>query len=291
MVSEPAPIHRGTRRLSDGRRLQWREYGALDGRPVLWNHGGLMCGRDVSLADGAAREQGLRIVSPDRPGVGESDPLTGRDTVAWADDADELLDELGLDRVGVLGWSLGGEYALACGARLQDRVSRVGVIAATLSVHDPAAFAELSALDRRFSRVCERSALAGTAMFAAIAFGARVLPTTFLSRAAKGLGDADAKAMKHLPPGSFAAWNSAAMAHPRGMVEEYRAMVRPWGFTPDEVKAPVDLWQGDADHLVPEPWAHRLAAELPDATVHIVPGGGHFLAYDHWPEILAPFTG
>ena len=107
---------------------------------------------------------------------------------------------------------------------------------------------------------------------------------------AKGLGAADAAVMARLPAGSFAAWNVEAMAHPRGMVEEYRAMVRPWGFTPAQVAVPVDLWQGDRDQLVPERWAHRLAGELPDATLHLVGGAGHFLAYDRWAEVLGPFA-
>jgi len=288
--AEPVPNRCEVHTLADGRRISWREYGDPRGAPVLWNHGGLVLGRDVSLADGPARDLGLRIVAPDRPGIGDSDPQPGRDTVMWAADAAELLDSLGVGAFGVLGWSLGGEYALACGARLAPRVTRVGVIAGTLSMNDPTAFAQLNGLDRAFSRVCGRSAPAGTAMFAAVRLAARARPATYQRRSAKGLGTADADVISRLPPGSFAAWNAAAMAHPRGMVEEYRAMVRPWGFTLGEVAVPVDLWQGDLDHMVPARWAHRLAEQLPDATLHFVRGAGHFLAYDRWPEVLAPFT-
>jgi pimeloyl-ACP methyl ester carboxylesterase len=277
--AEPSPNRCGVHTLADGRRIAWREYGDPRGAPVLWNHGGLVLGRDVSPADGPARELGLRIVAPDRPGIGDSDPQLGRDTVMWAADATDLL-----------GWSLGGEYALAFGARLAPRVTRVGVVAGTLSMNDPTAFAQLNNLDRAFSRVCARSAPAGTAMFAAVRLTARARPATYERRSAKGLGAADAAVMARLPPGSFAAWNAAAMAHPRGMVEEYRAMLRPWGFTLGEVAVPVDLWQGDLDHMVPARWAHRLAEQLPDATLHFVRGAGHFLAYDHWSEVLKPFA-
>jgi pimeloyl-ACP methyl ester carboxylesterase len=44
-----------------------------------------------------------------------------------ADDVQALADRLGLERFAVVGFSAGGGYALACAARLPDRISAVGL--------------------------------------------------------------------------------------------------------------------------------------------------------------------
>mgnify|MGYP002128088123 CR=1 FL=1 len=42
------------------------------------------------------RAFGLRVVSPDRPGIGLSDRAKERRTVDWAQDVTELVDQLGV---------------------------------------------------------------------------------------------------------------------------------------------------------------------------------------------------
>ena len=72
--------------LSDGRALCFAQYGAPDGFPVINAHGGLACRLDVAAADSISREAGVRLISPDRPGIGGSDPKPGRTILDWADD-------------------------------------------------------------------------------------------------------------------------------------------------------------------------------------------------------------
>src|SRR5690606_30017162 len=86
--------------LPDRRVLALREYGDPKGRPVVCNHGGLVSGQDVSPADAAARALNVRLISPDRPGIGASTPRPGRTTRDWADDVGHMADALGLDRFG-----------------------------------------------------------------------------------------------------------------------------------------------------------------------------------------------
>ena len=58
---------------------------------------------------------GARVARPDPTLLG------------WADDVQALADRLGLDRFAVVGWSAGGGYALACAARMPERISAVGL--------------------------------------------------------------------------------------------------------------------------------------------------------------------
>jgi len=65
---------------------------------------------------------------------------------------------------------------------------------------------------------------------------------------------------------------------------------QPWGFSLGDLQTPVQLWQGDADELVPPVWADRLAAAIPHAQLTVVPGASHFLWYDHWADIFDALT-
>ena len=49
---------------------------------------------------------------------------------------------------------------------------------------------------------------------------------------------------------------------------------------------PVEIWHGSDDPAVPLPFARQLAASLPNATLHICDGEGHFVFLSHPGEVL-----
>ena len=55
--------------------------------------------------------------------------------------------------------------------------------------------------------------------------------------------------------------------------------------------APVELWQGDADVLVPMAHAEDLAAVLRGATLRRCPGEGDLVMATHATELLATAAG
>jgi pimeloyl-ACP methyl ester carboxylesterase len=61
-----------------GRALRVAEYGDLDGRPVLVHHGSPGCRLVFDHDMDKAYEQGIRLISYDRPGYGGSDRLPSR---------------------------------------------------------------------------------------------------------------------------------------------------------------------------------------------------------------------
>src|ERR1700685_3247657 len=97
----------------DGRRLRVAERGVRDGLPVLVHHGtpgsSLMYQPDVDQA----RDQGVRLISYDRPGYGGSDRLPGRAIGDCAKDVRAIAGALGIDRLAVGRVSGGGPHALA----------------------------------------------------------------------------------------------------------------------------------------------------------------------------------
>jgi len=61
----------------------------------------------------------------------------------------------------------------------------------------------------------------------------------------------------------------------RGWAREAKILVSPWGFRLDEVQTRIHLWYGEADPSIPLQMAQYLAAALPGAVPHFLPGGGH----------------
>jgi pimeloyl-ACP methyl ester carboxylesterase len=272
-------------RLKDGRSMGYAQYGAPGGFPVVNAHGGLACRFDVAAGDRFAAEAGVRLISPDRPGIGLSDPQPGRTVLDWAQDVSELLDQIGVDRFAVMGWSMGGQYAAAVGYALRQRVTRVAIIAGALPLSEPGVFDELPAMDRFLTRMSRRRPWAAQQWFRMMRFAARTAPKLYGRLAAHELGPADGAVIRDEGFDAFARMSSEATRQLPGAVEEYRAWIRPWGFAPEDLEIPVDVWAGTQDQLVHRDWPQRLASRIPNATLNIR-DGGHFMAHRHYREIF-----
>jgi pimeloyl-ACP methyl ester carboxylesterase len=272
-------------RLRDGRSLSYAQYGDPTGFPILSAHGGLACRLDVESAASVAAQSGVRLISPDRPGVGRSDPWPGRTILDWVSDVGELLDLLAIDRFAAMGWSLGGQYAAALGYAWSPRVTRVAIIAGALPLTEPGMFRELPTIDRVYIRLSERAPWLARQCFRAMGLAAAAAPQLYGRLAARDLGDADGAVLRSEGYDKFASMSREALRQPQGVVEEYRAMNRPWGFAPEDLSVPVDVWAGRDDQLLDPKWPHELARRIPNATLHLR-SGGHFLAHLYYRDIF-----
>jgi pimeloyl-ACP methyl ester carboxylesterase len=63
---------------------------------------------------------------------------------------------------------------------------------------------------------------------------------------------------------------------------------RPWGFALVDITVPVHVWHGEADRNVALANGTYQAREVPGATLHQLPGEGHWLITDHFTDILEP---
>jgi pimeloyl-ACP methyl ester carboxylesterase len=272
--------------LADGRQLAYYRFGDPDGAVVVNCHGGLVSGLDVGLSDEAARASGISIVSPNRPGIGLSSRKAGHGILNWVrTDLVELVDRLGIDRFTVMGWSEGGQYALAAGYALPARIDRVAVIAGALPLDDPFAFGELNTTDRRLSALSRRAPLLARGYFVTSRILAGASPRVVARVAARTMARVDAAIVEENHEWFAECVVDAAMDAP-GAVDEYAAFVAPWGFELEQVTVPVDVYQGDKDTLVPPRWARTMAARLPNSVLHEYSGEGHFIAVTRRAEVL-----
>ncbi|MGA8923072.1 MAG: alpha/beta hydrolase, partial [Candidatus Dormiibacterota bacterium] len=80
----------GTIRLSDGRRLAYTERGDPSGVPVIHHHGMPGSRLEHEAESDFYRSLGVRVITPDRPGYGLSDPHADRRLLDWPRDVLEL---------------------------------------------------------------------------------------------------------------------------------------------------------------------------------------------------------
>jgi pimeloyl-ACP methyl ester carboxylesterase len=273
-------------KLEDGRILGYREYGDPAGIPIINNHGGLVCGRDVETAHSEALKLGLRLISPNRPGVGVSSKLAGRRTLDWAKDVEQLVDFLKVEHFHALGWSMGGQYALACGAHFSARVRSITIIAGAVPLDDEKTLQELNQSDRTFTRLCREQPGRAAFTFRLMRWLALLMPKSFLHIITRDFSPPDESVLHQISIGRFAAWYIEATQQIAGTIEEYRAWARPWGFALKDIYAPVTVYRAPSDTLIPESWAQRIAAEVPRGTYLPQANGGHFFAQVHWRPVL-----
>jgi pimeloyl-ACP methyl ester carboxylesterase len=116
----------------DGRQVHYLEWGHRGLPPMLCLHGG---GQTAYMYEelGAALAGRAHVLAPDLPGHGDSARLAvdlGAISMpkAIAAGLDPLLDTFGMDRVVIVGASLGGMTALVFGAATSDRVAGIVLI-------------------------------------------------------------------------------------------------------------------------------------------------------------------
>jgi pimeloyl-ACP methyl ester carboxylesterase len=276
-------------RLRDGRTLAWGEQGDPAGRPVLALHGTPGSRHHMLLHPEAAAAAGARLIAPDRPGYGASTFHARRTFRDFADDMSELADHLGLDRFAVAGLSGGGPHALACAAFLAPRVTAVSLLSGIGPVSEKGSEAGMMRANRVLTRLSRTVPAATRLPFGLMATVGRRFPDATLARAAKAFAPADAGVLAR--PELIEAFRrdltTASRTTGRAASQDFALAARPWGFRLEDLAVPTFLWQGDDDRNVPPAHAEAMAAAIPGAVLHVIPGGGHLASVDHLAEIYA----
>lgn len=272
--------------LADGRRAAYEVFGDEAGAPVVLLHGFSDSRLTGAVFDGAAREAGVRLVVPDRPGHGLS---SGR--LRSFEDAARWLaafgDAVGLERLHLLAVSGGGPFALAAGRFAPERLARVVVVS---GLGPPELGTRGMPVGQRLAiAVAARMPVGGSRLLAFIARLARASPGLYLRLVGSASSPTDAAAARR--PGSVETMVSpfveAYRQGPDGVAGELRLLLRPWSFRPEDVGASVRFEHGADDRTVPVDVARALAARVPAAELCIREGVGHFtLVPRHAVEIL-----
>ncbi len=132
----------------NGEQVAFSEYGDTNGEPVMFCHGWPSSRLMAQFTHDAARELGVRIISPDRPGIADSSFVARRKLLDWAPLVSELADFLKLEKFRVLGISGGAPYAYALAWAMPERVRVIAVVSGAPNIDELSDHSGLLALYR-----------------------------------------------------------------------------------------------------------------------------------------------
>ena len=251
-----------------GRAIAYRAAG--EGPPLLLLHG-IGSGSASWQAQLDALSPRFRAIAWDAPGYGGSDPLPGEapPSGAYGDAVADLVNGLGLDRVHLLGHSLGGLIAASFAARHADRLLSV--------ILTDAAAGYLNSPDEiRVGRLEARIEAMST-----------LGPEEVARRRAREVlspGAPDAVYEKvfavqsRLRPEGYA--QAARMLHGSDIFADAAA-----------IRAPALVMYGSEDSVTPESISRAIAAAIPGARYVTLPGLGHASYVEEPAAFNAALTG
>jgi pimeloyl-ACP methyl ester carboxylesterase len=280
---QPLDTERRIVTAPDGRKIDVLMAGPADGLPLVLHEGtpvGLVLYPPTVRA---AQARGLRVIVAARPGYEGSTPRPGRRVADVAGDTATVLDALGADTFVTVGWSGGGPHTLACAAALPGRCLAAASVAGVAPY-------QAKGLDWLAGMGPENvdefgAAVAGEAVLTQFLHGAAAtLGTVTGADVAQALGGLVIAADQAVLIGEFADYVATALRASMntglaGWRDDDLAFVSDWGFSPGGAPgtptAPVAIWQGDQDKMVPFAHGQWLAASIPGARAHLLPGQGH----------------
>lgn len=274
-----------TMKLGDGRTLAFDVYGDPDGTPVIFSHGFSDSHVIRNPDDKLTASLGVRWIAADQPGVGGSSPKKGRKMVDWGPDMEELADHIGLQRFNVAGHSGGGPHALAIAFHMPDRVDKVTLASPVAPFDEPGVTKMLVMKDLK--------------TIAKLRFLHHLIRWAMRTEAKKISSDipsyvesvvdelpSEAATFRRSPEQEALFEENFRLGYiqeEEGVYEMTMALWD-WGFSPNDIEQPVDLFYGTSDDIISPKMPLHLCRELRHCTSHPWEGAGHygFVDRENW---------
>ncbi len=277
--------------LSDGRILGYAEYGDSLGFPILYFHGGQESRLSSIFMDSTAKKLNIRLISPDRPGVGISTYQANRQFLDWGNDIVELADSLGLRKYSVFGLSGGAPHVLACIMSDSSRIENASIISGATPyeykgslkgmwfpvklIHWFASWKN----DKQLRKLIQDD------------FDALVdKPEKRIKQFQKYLPKPDKKLMINHPEYGWDFIEGSKESYKQGIeavVQEWKLYVSDWQMNLNNIQFPVNLWYGAEDKMAPISRGNYYNTQLPNSKLNVIENEGHFsLIRNHLEEIL-----
>jgi pimeloyl-ACP methyl ester carboxylesterase len=264
--------------LSSGRKLGYGEYGDPEGVPMLFFHGWPGSRLQGEFLHEVGKKRGVRIVSPDRPGIGLSDFQPGRRLLDWPAVIHELVTQLGWAKFHVLGGSGGGPYVLACAHALPERLLSAGVVCGApplsmVGTQDLMWTYRLALWGQRYLPWLLGAGLAVAGQFMRLPANSPLM-AAHISK----MCDRDKQAL-HTPELYRILMTSGRI----GVCSPVRALSTDgdiyssdWGIDFTSVKYPIRYWHGGRDSNIPVTMVERFVQKLPIASLTVLQEDGHY---------------
>lgn len=267
----------------DGVRISYTEAG--EGPTVLLLHGAVFAGNIFWWETQAALAPHCRTVAPDYPGWGASE----KPNLAYAMEdyhafVHGFMDALGLDKVVVIGHSMGGLVGSSFALLHPERVLAFAALAAPPAwasaelpwLFQPFQHAVLGELMMFFTPMMgPRHPLGVRRFYEALFHDVRTIPSHRLHAALEGCCEATADAAHRL---AFLNTVRANLPHFNGGNQQMKALAR-------ELSVPVTLIAGKQDSLFPLAMITQSAQEAPGVRLAVLDPCGHFPTWEQ-PDLV-----
>ena len=268
-----------TIKLKDGRHLGFSDYGKPDGIPLFLFHG-TPGSRVFKRFENASwiKKYGMRVITPERPGYGLSDPAPERTIKDWASDVEELADFLDLDRFHVTGGSGGGPYVLACAIHSPARVLSATLFSSGAPPEVVSLSKDMQGGNRIIFFAAKYAPFLLKRIFSGTANTVRKHPEKYWSGVLAKSPEWDRRIMEK-QNGDYLIMH-AKEAFRQGVDGAYRDMLlvsHPWHLDLDKITVPVFMWHGTEDTLMPVSAALKFSKLIPGCETHFIKGAGHQL--------------
>jgi pimeloyl-ACP methyl ester carboxylesterase len=254
--------------------------------PVLALHGTPGSRLMFALAHQAARERGVRLIAPERPGYGLSDYRRAESLAQIAEDLSAVADAYGLGRFAVMGVSGGGPHAVAAAEAMPERISLLALVGPVGEVADGAL--RLSRFHRLLFKGVARRPWAMRVFFRGLrsmVFKSPESAYRWLMRRVRA-PDRHVLAQSHVRASLQAAIGEGLRPGVEGAVQDLRLYCAPWRLRLADTDVPAIVWQGSDDPVVPPAAAYALARALPNCRLNVIPAAGHYWVFAKFGLIL-----
>jgi len=278
--------------LADGAVVAFQEYGDPLGRPVIFCHGWPSSRTMAQLADQPARAIGIRIISPDRPGISGSSLQLDRKLSDWPRVVEQLVNDLEIGEFRILAISGGAPYAYSTAVAMRERVRAIAIVGGAIPFAELKDFKGLLPLYRwmlafyrtrpQLLRQFFRLARPFLAFRAPIRFRPLLLKMLLL-RPCDAASLRDDAAFEAIFESQRRAWRGSA----EGVMIDAQIYAQPWGFAIEDVHVPVRLWHGIQDRAFAVQLAEEIANRFPNCKARFIQDEGHYsLPIRHIRDIL-----
>ena len=267
--------------LSDGGVVAFEEYGDASGTPVIFCHGWPSSRTMAQLADQPARALGIRIISPDRPGISDSSMHIDRKLSDWPRVAEQLVNVLEIGEFRILAISGGAPYAYATAVAMPERVCAMAVVGGAIPFAELKDFKGLLPLYRWMLALYRNQPQVLRQLFRLaqpfLAFRAPIrlrplLLKMLLLRPCDAASLREDAAFEAIFESQRRAWRGSA----EGVMIDAQIYAQPWGFAIEDVQVPVRLWHGMEDRAFAVRLAQEIATRFPNCKARFVPNEGHY---------------
>jgi len=254
----------------DGIPFVYRELGKKGGVPVVLLHHltAVLDDWDPRIVDGLAAEH--HVIAFDNRGVGASGGSTPASVEAMASDAVAFIRSLRLDKVDLLGFSLGGFIAQVIAQEEPDLVRKI-IIAGS----GPAGGEGISNMGAVLQDAVAKAGASGKHpkhfLFFSQTGNGQAAADAFLARLKERTADRDASISNETIGAQLTAIHAWGQGNPSKL---------------SEIHQPVLVANGDDDVMAPTINSFELARRLPNAQLSIFPDASHGGIFQYYPVFV-----